>query len=232
VVLATKVSGIFIYHALAKHSKEILNHISMLKNSDKDNARETCGSLATLVFFDLKEAENLYRSCARGDPALRRGVAEVLARNVDQPKYLTRCLNGLFTLVNDGDKSVREAGGGVFRHLPLPNPEIRRFVAKFLGSKSLVDSAREVVEYAARAQAEDSELALAIAERVQLALGTSLVDMRTSAALLDDDLVSLAISIHTRSTDPDLKDRALDLFEHVLDLGSRYARTALESVDR
>jgi hypothetical protein len=231
-LLECRVSDNFIYYALRQHGSEMLKHISALRHSEKDEAQETCGRLATLVYFDLPKTKSLYRKCLRGDTALRRGVAKVLARNVDQLQLLKRCLTGLRKLYNDSNEGVRQEVGEVFQYLPSPTPLIKRFIAGFLCSQSVVDAAKSLVDYAERIQMEYPEIALLIAEQTQLTLGKNLVDIQKATSLLDNNLVSLAVAIQTHNTDPILKVRALDLFERVMDLGSHYATEALKTVDR
>ena len=134
--------------------------------------------------------------------------------------------------MNDPDKNVREKVGEVFEYLPSPMNSIKRFVDGFIHSRSIADAARDCMKYAERIQLQHPRIALTIAERIQLELGKDIVDIQKATALLDDDLVNLAVSIHTHSSAPKLKSRAMDVFERVMDLGSRYASRALEVVDR
>ncbi len=231
-LLECRVSDNFIYYALGRHGSRMLKHIEALMVSKEEEVRETCGRLASFAYFNVPRAKSLYRKCLRGDAALRRGVARVMARNVDQPKFLKQCLAALQQLCDDSDQSTRRNLGETFRHLPLPEAAIKKFIVRFLHSKSIVDAADDIVEYASRIQFVDPKLALDIAEQTQLALGKNIADIQRAAGLVDDDFVGLAISIHTHSTSLRLKTRAMDLFERVMDLGSHYAIEALKAADR
>lgn len=231
-LLECRLSDNFIYYALGRHGSRMLKHIEALMVSKEEEVRETCGRLASLAYFNVPRAKSLYRKCLRGDASLRRGVARVMARNVDQPQFLKQCLAALQQLCSDSDQSIRRNLGETFRYLPSPKVVIKKFIVRFLHSKSIVDAADDIVEYASRIQFVDPKLALNIAEQTQLALGKNIADIQRSAALVDDDLVSLAISIHTHSPSPRLKARAMDLFERVMDLGSHYAIEALKAADR
>ena len=226
------VSHNFIYYALGRHGARMLKHIEALMVSKEDEVREACGRLASLAYFNVPRAESLYRKCLRGDAALRRGVARVMARNVDQPKFLKQCLAALQQLCDDSDQGTRRNLGETFHYLPLPEAAIKKFIVRFLHSKSIVDAADDIVKYASRIQFVDPKRALNIAEQTQLALGKNIADIQRKAALVDDDFVSLAISIQTYSTPSPVKARAMDLFERVMDLGSHYAKEALKAADR
>ncbi len=211
---------------------DMLKYVESLTLSDLEKAQEAAGRLATIAYLVTPDGRYLYSRCIRGDVTLRQGVAEVLARNVDRPDLLQKCLPGLRKLMSDTDKNVREKVGEVFEYLPSPTNSIKRFVHSFLHSRSLVDATRDCMKYAERIHLEYPRIALTIAERIQLELGKDIVDIQKATALLDDDLVNLVISIHTHSGATKLKSRAMDVFERVMDLGSHYARRALEAVDR
>ncbi len=231
-LLACHVSHNFIHYAMGYNTVEMLEYVESLTLSDLEKAREAAGRLATIAYLVTPDGRYLYHRCIRGDVASRQGAAKVLARNVDRPDLLQKCLTGLRKLMDDPDKNVREKVGEVFEYLPSPTNSIKRFVHSFLHSRSIVDAARDCMKYAERIQLEYPEVALAIAERIQSKLGKDIVDIQKATALLDDDLVNLAISIQTHSRGIDLKSRATDLFERVMDLGSHYARKALEEINR
>lgn len=231
-LLACDVSSNFMHYAMGYHAAEMLKHIETLMVSDAEKVREAAGRLVAIAYLIVPDGKTLYRRCMRGDTALRRGVAKVLARNVDQPNLLQKCLTGLTKLMDDSDKNVREHVGEVFEYLPSPTRPIKRFINAFLHSQSIFDAPRNVMRYAEHIHLEHPEMAMTIGERIQSALGIDIVDIQKATALLDDDLVNLAISIQTHSTDPALKSRAMDLFERVMELGSHYARKALEAINR
>lgn len=231
-LLACHVSHNFIHYAMGYNTVEMLEYVESLTLSDLEKAREAAGRLATIAYLVTPDGRYLYRRCIRGDVTLRQGAAKVLARNVDRPDLLQKCLTGLRKLMDDPDKNVREKVGEVFEYLPSPTNSIKRFVHSFFHSRSIVDAARDCMKYAKRIQLEYPEVALAIAERIQSKLGKDIVDIQKATALLDDDIVNLAISIQTHSRGVDLKSRAMDLFERIMDLGSHHARKALEEINR
>ena len=242
-LLECRVSGDFVYHALGRYSSRMLKHIEKIVTSEKDEAREMAGQLATLAYFFTPEAKVLYRRCLESDAAVRRGVAKVLARNVDQPKLLKICLDGLEKLCKDDgleklckdpDQGVRENVGYVFEYLPPPaQPGVERFVRKlFRSNQAVIDAARNMILYAERIRLDHPRIAIQIAEQTQLALGRDVMDIQRAPILLEDDLINLAVAIQTHSESKVIKDRALDLFERVMDLGSKTAVQVLSAADR
>ncbi len=120
----------------------------------------------------------------------------------------------------------------MFQHLPSPTSSVERFVAGFLRSRSVVDSAKSIVDYATRIQVKCPRVALSIGEHVQSTIGADIMNIQKATALLDDDLVSLAVAIRTHSIDSGLRARSLDLFERTMDLGSHHAMKVLGAVER
>lgn len=232
-ILACQVSHNFIYYALSHHGAEMLQNILLLTKNGKEGVRESAGRLATLGFLlGIPGYGVLYRQCLGGDPVLRRGVARILAKNVDRSQLLKKCVGGLGRLCQDSDKDVRRAVSRAFGHFPPPSPEVERFIVKYLRSRAVTDPVEDVVEYAEKTHLANQELALRIAERIQSALGRSVADVRREEALIDDHLVRLAVSIRTHATDTGLKARALDVFERALDIGSPSAAEALRAAER
>ena len=76
-------------------------YVESLIDSDLEGAREAAGRLAAIAYLVTSHGRYLYSRCLRGDAFLRQGVAEVLARNVDSPDSLQKCLPGLRKLMND-----------------------------------------------------------------------------------------------------------------------------------
>ncbi len=231
-LLGCDVSSIFIYYALARDPRRMLKHIVELTKSEKDEARESGGRLAALASFELREAKRLFFGCLKGDTSLRTGAAQVLARNVDRLHLVRRCLDGLRRLYNDPDRAVRNDVGEVFRYLPQPDRTIKKFTFRFLRSKSLVDSARNLVDYATRIRLAYPRIAMSIAELTQVAIAQSEGYIHSMDALIEDDLISLVISLYTDATKIGFKARAFDLFERIMLPGSRYAMQALQAADR
>jgi hypothetical protein len=231
-LLESSVSYNYIQYALGHNTLEMLPRIESLSESKLDKVREVAGRLATIAYLINTNTKEFYNRYLEGDSQMRKGVAAVLARNVDQSDLQKICVYGLTKLMQDSDKSVREQAGQVFEYLPSPIDEIEDFVNNFLNSPALEDSARLCMGYAERNHLEFPETSLHIAEIILNKFDKDFVNFQKTVRLLDDNLVNLSVSIQTHNDDVDIKSRALDLFERAMDLGSYYARKVLEEVDR
>jgi len=109
---------------------------------------------------------------------------------------------------------------------------LRSFIEEFLASPSLLDSAEHLIKYVKTLAPDEHDLALRVTTRVLDVAGNQVVDIRTSKALLEQDLVQLPLTVYTHSVDPAMKSRAMDALEQLLLLDSRVAQEALADWDR
>ena len=89
-----------------------------------------------------------------------------------------------------------------------------------------------MIKYVKTLAPDEHDLALRVTTRVLDVAGNQVVDIRTSKALLEQDLVQLPLTVYTHSVDPAMKSRAMDALERLLLLDSRVAQEALADWDR
>ncbi len=231
-LLENRVSYNFIHYALNHNTSDMFQYIEFLSQGKSEESHEVAGRLATITYLINNKYDDLYLRCIEGDSHTRKGVTAVFARNVDQPKLLSICIDGLSKLMYDKEKSIREQVGQVFEYLPPPDGNVQHFINNFLNSEMLEESARYCMSYAEKIQFGYPQISLLIAEKIIEKFNKDVVDFQKAAGLLDDNLVNLAVSIQTHNDDIKIKARAMDLFEQVMDLGSHYAQKVLEQVDR
>jgi hypothetical protein len=106
------------------------------------------------------------------------------------------------------------------------------FIRTFLESPSLLEGARRVIDYIAPLAVEETDLALEVTERTIDLISELQNGSQSQKSLLDRDLVHLSLTIYSYTFNEDEKTQAMDLFEHLLLLGSRTATRALEDWDR
>ena len=222
----------FLYWTYYHHFTRIRPFIEALLTSNDDPTRQAGASLACLAAFRYPEATNLAERAMHGDVAMRQGAARVYARNLEHPHLEAVCKQHLMQLMHDPDEQVRTHVGECFEYLRPEHPDrLRPFIEQFLSSLGLADGAQHLIEYLAPLAPDSPDLALIAAERILDLMGTEVVDIRTSAALMERDLVRLLLTVYNHSKVPDTKDRAMDLFERLLLLGSHSAYQALSDWD-
>jgi hypothetical protein len=216
-----------------EHFPRICPVIEVLLSDDDDGTRQAGARLACLAAFQYPETEELAGQVMRGDAAMRRGAAQVYARNLGDRDVGNVCQERLLQLMDDPDDQVRNHVGECFQHLGLEHLDrLRSFIEQFLYSPALMSGAWHLVEYLAPLAADTPALALMATERILDAAGGEVTDIRTATAMLERDLVRLPLTVYTHSFDPDEKSRAMGLFERMLELGSRAAHQALSDWDR
>jgi hypothetical protein len=223
----------FLYWTYRDHFGQIRPLIETLLSNDDDSTRRSGAILACLAAFRHPEAEELADQAMQGDPAMRRGAAQVYARNLEHHDLEEVCREPLVQLMYDTHNQVRREVGQCFTHLRAEHLDRRRpFIEKFIDSPALMDGAEHLVEYLAPLAADAPDLALNVTERILEVADSEITDMHGSASILEQDLVRLPLTVYTHSFNPEQKSRAMGLFESLLLLGSRSAHQALEDWDR
>ena len=233
ILLKTPLVHHYLYWVYFHHFPRIRPFIEKLL-VDVDTATRQAGArIACLAAFQYHEAETLAKRVMNGDEAMRRGAAQVYARNLDKPELESICQEQLLLLMNDTDDQVRGYVGDCFIHLQSEQLDrLRTFIEEFIISPALLDGAEHLIKYLQSLAVDEHQLALKITERILDIGGKEIVDIRTSRAIFEQDLVSLPLAVYTHSQDEKMKSKAIDLFERMLELGSRSAHQALADWDR
>jgi len=190
-------------------------------------------TIRRLWFQIWRALTSLRGQFVESDAAMRQGAAQVYARNLERQDLGAVCQEHLMQLMYDPDEQVRAHVGECFRYLhPEHLDQLRSFIEEFLASPALMNGAEHLVEYLAPLALDVPDLALVVTECILDAAGSDVTDMRTTWSILERDLVRLPLTVYTHASDPVKKSRAMDLFEHLLLLGSRSAHQALADWDR
>jgi len=223
----------FLYWVYYRHFPRIRPIIQALLADADDSTRQAGARLACLAAFQYPEANESAEQVMHGDVAMRRGTAQVYARNLENPDVEAICQEHLLQLMHDPDEKVRAHVGECFAYLrPEHLDRLRSFIGKFMESSLLLEGARHLIEYLKPLAADEPDLALKVIARILDGAGNEVVDMRTSRALPEPDLAHLPLTVYTHGDDPATQSHAMDLFERLLLLGSRTARQALADWDR
>jgi len=223
----------FLYWTYYRHFPRIRPHVEALLSSPDDATRQAGARLACLAAFQYPEASELVEQVMHGDAAMRRGGAQVYARNLENQETEDVCREQLLQLMDDPDDQVRAYVGECFKHLcPEHLDRLRPFIEQFLGSPALMSGAQYLVGYLAPLAADAPDLALMVTERILDVAGSDVTDIRRATVILERDLVRLPLTVYTHASDSADKSWAMDLFERLLLLGSRAVQEALADWDR
>jgi len=223
----------FLYWTYSRHFLTIRPFIQALLADTDEGARQAGARLACLAAFRYEEARDLEAQVMTGDAVMRRGAAQVYARNLEHSEVETICQERLRQLMHDPDEQIRSHVGECFQYLgPEHLDTLRLFIDEFLESPSLLLGAEHLLNYLVTLAADEHELALKVTARILDVVGTEVVDIRTARAIMERDLVRLPLTVYTHADDPEVRSQAMKLFERLLLMGSREAQQALSDWDR
>ncbi len=223
----------FLYWTYHDHFHRTRSLIEALLVNQDDATRRAGAQLVCLAAFRYAEASELAEQALRGDPAMRRGAAQVYACNLEKRDSEDVCRKRLLQLMDDPDDQVRSHVGECFIYLRAEHlGRLRPFIERFLDSPALVGKAEHLVKYLAPLAADEPDLALMVTKRILDVMRSDVTSIHRGALVLERDLVRLPLTVYTHTYDSAEKVRAMDLFERLLLLESRTARQALMDWDR
>lgn len=223
----------FLYWVYRDHFLRIRPFLeNMLRNPDF-MTRQAGARLVCLAGFQYPETQDLVDQVMHGDIALRRGAAQVYARNLGQKEVQDTCATGLCVLMNDSDAQVRSYVGECFAYLDSEDiDDLLPFIEPFINSPALLDGIEHFLKYLTSVVTSIPSLTLLTMNRILDLVGNEITDMRTSATIIEPYLVRLSLAIYKYVEDPEIKSQALAAFERLLIFGSRTANQALQDEDR
>jgi hypothetical protein len=208
---------------------------AMLEDETDEPTRQNGAALACLAAFEYEDATPLAQAAINGDGAMRRGAAQVYARNLSEARVQDICREKLVGLMNDTDSDVRASVGNCFQHLRREHLGLLKdFIESYIASESLATSSRQLVTFLKPLAGDEPTLALTVTEQILDAdsFRNPMANRRGATLAGEDDLTALVLTAYTHSPDDATKERAMTLFERLLLSGSYTARTALQDWDR
>jgi hypothetical protein len=235
-LLQVPVTHRFLHRSYRLHFSRIRPFIEQMLNDDKDeNTRQNGAALSCLAAFDFEEAKDLEELVMTGDHVMRRGAAQVYARQLTNRELQDVCREKLLLLMHDPEEDVRASVGGCFQFLRYEHfAPLKEFIRAYINSPSLPISSKQLVKYMKNIVVDEHLLALDVAEHVLNANAFRTYDTKKHWISLADegDLTTLLLAVYTHTNEMVIKERSMELFELLLQSGSYEARTALQDWDR
>lgn len=235
-LLQLSVTHRFLHSGYREHFPRIRPFVEeMFEDTTDENTRQNGAAIACLAAFEFEEAKDLEERAMSGERIMRRGAAQVYARQLNNQRLREVCREKLMLLMHDADEDVRASVGNCFQFLEYRDfAPLKEFIQEYIASPSLAISSRQLVKYAKTIAADEHLLALEIAERILDSGSFRNLNMNKRGATLADegDLTTLVLTAYTHAEDGTTKARAMEVFERLLAAGSYAARTALKDWDR
>jgi hypothetical protein len=108
----------FMQYAIATHASHFDDILDRMHRSSRAAVAELGAKWTTLVWLYEDRREHCFHECTVGSVAHRKGVADVLARHVNDERVAAKCLQWLPQFLNDSEKEVRIAATGFLRTAP------------------------------------------------------------------------------------------------------------------
>lgn len=230
----------FLYYARFGNFARLEPHVRDLMHADTPDARQRGAELATLSVLSTAALESdaaralahqLAEEAITGATKWRQGAAQIHAHNwADYPN--DQCEIGLLRLFDDPDQSVRHAAAWM-THKLRPEHVLTRpqFLLAFAASRAARSGAAyNFAEYLWEHGMLDPGLSLSIAEAL---LGNRHAEDEHASFGEGEKLVRLVLRVYTdESRDLALRNRAIVLFDRLMDRYAGYALKALEEWDR
>jgi hypothetical protein len=216
-LLATQPAEQFVHWAVRSTLEEMRPLLRRMMGSERDAVRQAGGRQASLAALFHEGASDLAEDALGGDVALRRGAAEVFAKNVQQAQIRDACVEGLIRLFQDDDAGVREEAATCFR--TFADGELGEYTAlvdAFVGSSAFADGYDDLLDALADTTADLSEEAVAAGEAFVRLVGQEAADLRTRTARLASVLAKVIIRAYNRVSAAQLRERALDVIDELL----------------
>jgi len=224
----------FVYCSLPEHAMDTMwAVVTMLVDVLHPEAQEAGARLACLAAFECPAAASLRDLCLSGNIAMRKGAATVYSANAFQVEVGAECRERLPALMNDEAGEVRTEATGFLRDIDATClRDMADFVRLWPQTKSLEEGADSAARMLEQCPVTDPRLTLDLSERLIDVLARHIASNQGRHGSISHHLTPAILNVYHRSIDPEMRRRAIDLFEKLEEMGCSEVRGALESADR
>lgn len=237
-LLCTHCAGEFIYYSLYQQFARIQPYIHMVMQSDAAQCRQRGAELACIAALSphvmeteaaLAVAQALANDALHGHTDWRRGAARVYAANLVHGSRES-CEMALHILMHDDDDEVRRHVSTVFRQLTSYHFfELQSFIEAYAASKSLYSMTKFFGDYLWENSILFPEQTLNI---LDIALHNPHRPDRDTGFFDGEEFIRAVLRVYTDQTaDDHLRNRAMDLFDRLLEHYPRQAQGILAEWD-
>ena len=229
-VLGTHYVEQFLQYGVHTHFNELEPVLSRMLSSRDDDVATAGARQSCVASLTTEEALLLGRQCASGSKPLRLGAAEVYAANLKASALRAECEAMLVQLFNDPDSEVREAAASCFRHFTGRDlGDYVDLVHHYVESPAFTTQVNPLITALEETTANIPELIVAACERFfDLAAG----DMPNMNVIDTQSVANLVVRAYSQTSDPQIRNRCLDLIDRMHLLGSYGLDNVMASIDR
>ena len=229
-VLSTPFVEDFLRYGVHTQFNELEPVLSRMLASRDDYVATAGARQSCVASLTTEEALPLGQQCASGSKPLRLGAAAVYAANLKVSALRAECEAMLVQLFNDTDSEVRETAASCFRHFNGRDlGEYVDLVRRYIESPAFTTRFNSLIEALEESAAHIPELIVEACERF---FDLAARDMSDTRAVDSRSLANLVVRAYSQTSDPQIKNRCLDLVDRMHVLGSYGLDNVMGGIDR
>ena len=181
----------------------------------------------------LEEAVPLARHCVSGSKWLRLGAADVYSANLRTSTHRSVCEESLSKLFSDSQPEVRRAAARCFYDFEQHElEEFRSLVEEYIQSPAFESENNPLFDALEKTTAEIHDVILMACERVFDLAGKQIGDADALDPGMSGSIANLVVRVYSRTNDPSLRSRCLDVIDKMSVTGTYGIDTIMEEFDR
>ena len=232
-LLATHHFEYFLKYAIPTHFTQLEPIlVRMMKSEDEGVA--TAGALwACYASLTVEEALPLATQCPSGSKPQRLGAAEVYAANLKLSAHRSVSEEMLVKLFSDPETEVRDEAARCF--YGFEGRELREYeslIAEYIQSPAFEAEHNPLFDALEKTTANMPDVALMACERVFELATAKTGDISTAVAGTSNTIAKLIVRVYSRTTDPSLRSRCLDIIDKMSLFGAYGLDVITEEFDR
>ena len=232
-LLATRLFEDFLKYAVPTHFTQLEPTLARMLKSE-DEAVATAGALwVCSASLTVEEALPLATLCPSGSKPQRLGAAEVYAANLKLSAHRSVSEEMLGKLFSDSDGEVRREAARCF--YGFEGQELREYVSlieKYIQGPAFEPGHNPLFGALEKTTANVPYVILLACERVFELAADKTGDISTAVAGTSNAIAKLIVRVYSRTTDPSLRSRCLDIIDKMSVFGAYGLEAITEEFDR
>lgn len=225
----------FLRHAVYRgRYADVAKHLKRMLADPDDHARQTAARWLTLAAYYAPTLDNDVDVLLTGaDAAVRAAAVGVFADNVTHLARRDRTMAVLAEALHDPNKDVRDAAERAFYRLDgQPLADYAPLIDAFAHSPALADGAAAALHTLESSRHPLPPTILDVCEAFVAAHQQDIGDISTAAAGDVMYVVRLTLRMHAQHTDPNVRQRCLDLIDQLVVLRAHNIESDLDAIER
>jgi hypothetical protein len=198
-------------------------------NSEQEAIRQNAARAACQAALYNEQAYRLRDKVLSGDAILKRGASQTYAQYLSSSDFGDLCIDPLLMLATDDDDEVLQNVADAFATLnsDIHFEKLQTFIEAIMVLPAITSHPYRFIEFIHPLSITAHEFVL----RAITNITNIYPQARSRLYLVDEALVSIALTVHSRSRIMKLREQALDIFEQLYSFKSRAALEALDKWD-